>query len=138
MTTTKNEEWTQTVKKNTLNLAFWTCSWLVTLAVVAFGPKFIWDFNVHISSIAILINTIVGIGMIGANIKHINSLDELQKKITLEAMGISLGVAIVGGLSYSMLDVSNVIPWDAEISGLVFLIGITHMIALFIGKMRYQ
>lgn len=138
MTTTNDSEWGDKVKRNTLNLGIWTGAWLITMAVASFGPKFIWDGNATISLIAILINTGVGIGMIGANMRHVNGLDDLQKKITLEAMAISLGVAVVGGLSYSVLDITNVIRTNAEISHLVFLIGITHMIALFVGKLRYK
>ncbi len=78
-----------------------------------------------------------GAGMIWANIKHISVLDELQKKIQLDAMGIALGVGIVGGLSYSVMDIANVISSDAEIGFLVMLISVSYMIALLVGKKRY-
>jgi len=76
--------------------------------------------------------------MIWANIKHLLVLDELQKKIQLDAMGIALGVGIVGGLSYSVLDIANVIASDAEISFLIMLISISYIVALLVGKKRYS
>ena len=76
--------------------------------------------------------------MILANKRHINSLDELQRKIQLEAMGISLGTAVVFGLSYSLLDTTNVITYNADISHLVILIGITYLASILIGNMRYR
>ncbi|MCJ7758381.1 MAG: hypothetical protein MUP24_09565, partial [Gillisia sp.] len=76
--------------------------------------------------------------MILANRKFINSLDELQKKIQMDAMGIALGVGVVGGLGYSLLDQTNVITQDAQISFLVILISLTYMIGVFIGKKRYK
>ena len=51
--------------------------------------------------IFILINLGVGIMMIRANIQYVKSLDELQRLIALQAMGIALGVAVVGGITYS-------------------------------------
>lgn len=134
----KNDSWALNTKRNSKVLAYWTAAWLLTLAVVAFGPKFIWDFNPTISVLVIVVNALVGAGMILANKRHINGLDEMQRKLSLEAMAIALGVAVVGGLSYSMLDITNVIPFDAEISHLVMLIGITYLAGIVIGNLRYK
>lgn len=133
----KKEERRDQVKKVTKNLAIWTLLWVMTLALATFGPKFIWTENTVVSTLAILVNTAFGAGMIWANIKHLSILDELQKKIHVEAMGIALGVGIVGGLSYSALDIANVISSDAEIGFLVMIISVSYMIALAIGKKRY-
>ncbi|TRO67566.1 hypothetical protein FGM01_04275 [Christiangramia sabulilitoris] len=124
--------------KSTLNLAYWTFGWVLTTALVAFGPKFIWDGNTALTITGILINLAIGIGVIYANKKHLNSLDELQRKVQLEAMAIALGVAVVFGLSYSMLDTTNLISYDAEISHLVILIGLTYLAATIIGNARYK
>ena len=133
----KNENVSKQIKKATKNLALWTILWLVSLALATFGPKFIWEENTTWSIITITINTAIGVGLICAHIKHLTALDELQKKIQLEAMAIALGVGIVGGLSYSVMDIANVISGDAEIAFLVMLISISYMIALTVGKKRY-
>lgn len=125
------------IKKATSTLALWTGLWVVSLAIATFGPIFIWNENIMWSLIMIITNTAIGGGMIWANVKHINVLDELQKKIQLDAMGIALGVGIVGGLSYSVLDIANVISGDAEIGFLVMLISFSYIIALLIGRNRY-
>ena len=125
------------IKKATSILALWTGLWVVSLAIATFGPIFIWNENIMWSLIMIITNTAIGGGMIWANVKHINVLDELQKKIQLDAMGIALGVGIVGGLSYSVLDIANVISGDAEIGFLVMLISFSYIIALLIGRNRY-
>ena len=133
----KNENVSKQMKKAIINLALWTTFWLLTLALATFGPKFIWEGNTTWSIIAIAINTLIGAGLIRAHIKHLSALDELQKKIQLDAMGIALGVGIVGGLRYSVMDIANVIAGDAEIAFLVMLISISYMIALAVGKKRY-
>jgi hypothetical protein len=134
----KTNEWEATTRKNVKHLAYWTFGWVFTMAIAAFGPKFIWNFNSIISGLFILINTIVGIGMILMNIKYINGLDEMQRKVNVDAMAIALGVGVVGGLSYSMLDIANVIAFDAEIGFLVFLISLTYIIGVVIGSIRYK
>ncbi|WP_340104215.1 hypothetical protein [Rhodohalobacter sp. 8-1] len=119
-------------------LAEWTFLWVLTVAVPAFGPEIIWGKNDLINLMAILISVGVGIGMIIANIRHIKRQDEMMQKVQLEAMGISLGVAVVGGIAYSMLDATTMIPMDAEISFLVMLIGISYLVALFTNLRRYK
>jgi peptidoglycan/LPS O-acetylase OafA/YrhL len=124
-------------KQNTVKLALWTWSWVATLAMATFGPKFIWDDHVFLTVFAILVNLGNGILMILANKNLFNSLDELQRKIQLEALGITLGLAVIAGLSFSLLDQPNLIPFDAEIGFLVGFIGITYMVALLINRKRY-
>ena len=125
-------------KKNTLNLAFWTGAWLLATALSAFGPKFIWDYQIAISIISIFITTLVGFGVILANKKLLTGLDEMQRKIQMDAMAIALGVAIIGGLSYSMLDITNVISTDAEISNLVIITSLTYLISVIVGNLKYR
>ena len=135
---TKSNEWEATTRKNVRHVAYWTGAWVLTVAIATFGPKFLWDYNSSISIAAILVSTIIGVGMILMNRKYNNGLDELHRKVTMEAMAIAFGVGVVGGLSYSMLDVANVIPFDAEIGHLVLLIGITYFIAFIVGSIRYK
>lgn len=130
--------WNTQLKKNTKKLALWSALWTGSMAIATFGPKFIWDENVWLTALAVFINALFGVIMILANIKHINALDDLQKKIQLDAMGIALGVGIVGGLSYTLLDITNLIPVDAEIGFLVMFISITYLVALLIGQIRYK
>ena len=134
----KNENWSSMTKKNTVNLAYWTGAWLLTTSICAFGPNIVWDSNTMVSFIAIIFNTLVGVGVILANKKYLNGLDEMQRKIHMDAMAVALGVAIIGGLSYSMLDISNVISYDAEISHLVILTSITYLISVVVGNLRYK
>ena len=135
---TKSTVWEATTRKNVRHLAYWTVGWVLTLAIATFGPIFLWDYNTSISLVVILINTIIGVGMILMNRKYIDGLDEMQRKVNMDAMAIALGVGVVGGVSYSTLDVVNVIPFDAEIGFLVMLISVTYIIAVVVGSLRYK
>ena len=76
--------------------------------------------------------------MIVANKNHLKGLDEMHQRIHLEAMALALGVALVAGLAYATADVTDLIPVDAEISFLVFLISAAYGIGIYAGRRRYQ
>ncbi len=124
-------------RKRTIQLAIWTWTWVGTLAIATFGPKFLWDGNKTLSGIAIGVNLLNGILMILANRKLFNHYDELERKIHLESLGFTLGISVVAGLSYSLLHQTNLINSNAEIGLLVGFIGVTYMIALLVNRKRY-
>lgn len=130
--------WHSNVRRQTVRLAYWTLAWLVTMAVATFGPQLIWTESSALTPIAILVNLLIGFGMIRANKEHLKSLDELQQRIQLEAMGIALGVGLVVGMAYSNLDISNVINTDAEISYLVIVVALTYLASVFFGTRKYR
>ncbi len=123
-------------KKQTKQLAWWTWSWVATLAIATFGPKFIWDGHLFLTVFAIIVNFVNGIMMIIANRNLFEHYDELERKIHLESMAITLGATVIAGLSYSLLDQMDLIS-HAEIGMLVGFIGITYMISLLINRRRY-
>ncbi len=135
---TKTTDWHLQKKKNLKHLAIWTLGWVLSMALVTFGPIAVWGDMKALTIIAFMINLGFGIGMIVANRNHINGLDELDRKITFDAMAIALGVGVIGGLSFSTLDTNNLIGIDAEISYLVMLISVTYLIAMLVGKYRYK
>ncbi|SKB39001.1 hypothetical protein SAMN05660776_0904 [Salegentibacter holothuriorum] len=125
-------------KKNLYNLAIWTWSWVATLAIATFGSKYIWDDHRVLTALAVSVNFVHGILMIIANRKMFNNFDELERKIHLESLALTLGLAVVVGLSYSLLEVTNLIANDAEISNLVIFIGLTYLILVTINTRRYR
>ncbi|MDA9183182.1 hypothetical protein N9O26_00440 [Flavobacteriaceae bacterium] len=124
-------------KKRTIRLAIWTWTWVATLAVAKFGPKFIWENSTLWTTLAICINLINGVLMILANRSLFNHYDELERKIHLESMGLTLGATVIVGLSYSLLDITNLITSDAEISYLIMFMSVTYFITLLINRKRY-
>jgi len=133
-----SSNWAARSKKNTMRLGYWTGTWLVTMAAATFGPLLVWQSNQLLTILAILLNLGAGFGMIVANKLHLQGLDEMHQKIQLEAMALSLGVGLVVGLGYSMMDVTNLITFDAEISHLVILVGLTYGAAVFVGLRKYR
>lgn len=127
----------KTRKRNLRQLAAWTWSWVATMAIATFGPLYIWDDHTLLTVLAVAVNFVNGILMIIANRKLFNNFDELERKIHLESLALTLGLAVVVGLSYSLLDTTNLIAYDAEISNLVLFIGVTYLIFITINTRRY-
>ena len=129
-THTNSGGWAEEQRRNTRALGAWTAAWVATVALATFGHKFVWDGNKTISLVVIVLQVAIGAGMILSNKRLLLGLDELQQRLQLEAMGITLGVALVAGIAYSALDATNLIPFDAEIGLLVGLMGITYRVAI--------
>jgi len=125
-------------KKRMIQLGVWTWSWVATLAIATFGPKFIWDDQETLTTLAIITNLVNGVLMILANRKLFNHYDELERKIHLESFALTLGLTVIVGLTYSLLDQVNLIPFDAEIGILIGFVGLTYMITLLINRKRYS
>ncbi|MCF6144675.1 hypothetical protein PMAG_a1531 [Pseudoalteromonas mariniglutinosa NCIMB 1770] len=68
--------------------------------------------------------------MIMANKRHLSGLDELQQRLHLNAMAITLGGSLVFGLAYSVLQTSGVISLRQGISHLVMFMGITYFVCV--------
>ncbi|MGE6569280.1 hypothetical protein ACQKE9_12100 [Shewanella vesiculosa] len=130
-------DWKNANKQNTARLAKWTFAWVITMAIANFGPIYLWQQQA-ITALAIGINFIIGIGMIMANRRQLLGLDELQQKIQLHAMGLSLGVGLIVGLSYSNLDTTNLISGHAEISHLVIIMSLSYLFGIILGHRKYQ
>ncbi len=119
-------------------LALWTFAWTASAAVVIYGDEFLWEGQSNLTLVAVLANLALGVGMILSLRNFLKILDELERKIQLESMGITLGLTLVVGKAYSMLDITNLIPWDAEIGFLIMFMGITYLSAILINTFRYR
>ena len=123
---------------HTKSLALWTGLWLVTTAIASFGPTLAWNGNVLLTGIAIAISVAAGWLMVKASIKHVLAQDEMQQRIALEAMGLTLGMTLIAGIGYSLLDTSNLIHNDAEITVLVIFMGLAYLANLLLAQRRYS
>ncbi len=129
---------TAQTNKNTSRLFIWSVVWVLVTAGVAFGPKNIWNFNTWLTIIAVLIHIGIGLGMIRVFKQFLLGLDELQRKIHLDAMALSLGIGLVFGCSYEMLEDIKLIPFQPEIPHLIIVMYLTYAIGAILGNRRYQ
>ena len=124
-------------KKHTKILMVWTFAWLASLAFLSSGVNYLWD-SLLITKIGLLINLAIGVGMIIANKNLFNHYDELQKKIQLEAMALTLGLAVVVGIVYEISFDFGVINSEPEGEYIVVFISICYIVSTLLNSLRYR
>ncbi|MBT7876825.1 MAG: hypothetical protein HN738_01950 [Gammaproteobacteria bacterium] len=137
MNTELNKPATSLVNK-TLNLALWTGAWLLATALAVFGPQLAWDFQTSLTLAAVTLQLAAGGGMALACVQHLRGLDELQRKIQLDATGATLIAGMVMAGSYQILEEIRLITFQPEISHLMVAMAFTYMCMVFRGYRRYQ
>ncbi|QBY04339.1 hypothetical protein E2K93_08010 [Thalassotalea sp. HSM 43] len=134
----EHQQWQTEQKQKVKTLGLCTFFWLVATALLAFGPKFLWDFNTLLTVIAVIVNLLTGTAMIMANRAHLRSLDEMQQKIQSEAMALSLGVGLVVGCCYQLLHNVRLISFQPELAHMVIVMCLTYMIGMIKGGVKYR
>jgi hypothetical protein len=88
--------------------------------------------------LAVGLDVAVGVGMILANKKQLMELDEFQRQVQLNSMGITLGVALVAGVPFSVMEAYHVIPFHANIAYLLIPMSLTFAVSNLYGPRRYR
>ncbi len=119
-------------------VVYWGLAWVLATAGAAFGPELLWGYGTLMTSVAVATQLALGFGMIWAFKGVLLAMDDLQRLIQLEAISLALGVGIVVGISYELLEDVKLITFEPEISHLIMLMSLTYMFGLFLGNRRYQ
>ena len=137
-TTSQSNSLDHRTRVNNKQLFIWTSMWLLTTALMAFGPKLMWDFDKTFTLIAAILNLLAGVKMLLVNKAFLNGLDELQRKIHFNAMAISLGVTMISGTLYGLLQPSGLIDFSPNPSNLLFVMGISYLVAIAVNNKVYS
>lgn len=124
-------------KRNTIQLLIWGVSWVLSVAFLTFGPKFIWDYSIIPSIFALILNLGMGFKLILVNKTQLHGLDEMQQRIQLNAMAISLGVGLVAGCAYQIMENIKLISFEPTISDLILVMCFTYVLAFLLGNRKY-
>ncbi|MGE3960748.1 MAG: hypothetical protein AB7F65_03610 [Dehalococcoidia bacterium] len=121
-----------------MRLAVWTLAWVATLALARFGPERLWDSQEALSWAAISLNLGLGAGWILAHARYLRGLDELQRKILLDAMALTLGTGMVLGFASAAADHIDLVALDADVGFLAVLMAVTYIVTVIGGHLRYR
>lgn len=125
-------------RANTIRVVCWNGAWAATSLVMALGPRFLWNKALGFTLLAIGVDVAVGVGMILATKKYVTELDDLQQKVYLNALGITVGVALISVVPYAVLDAYHVVHFKAAVAYLVILMGLTFLVSVLYGTWRYR
>lgn len=134
----KPSAWQSKNHSNTKRLALWTLVWLLSTALLAFGPKLLWDYNSTLTIAALILNLAIGFGLVLANKRLLHDMDELERRIFLDASAVTLGVGLIFAAAYDLLEGIQLLPFEPRISHLMVVMALTFLAATFSGKRRYS
>ena len=126
------------IRTSTIRLFRWNFIWAAATLLMAFGPKLFWDRASALTLLAVGLDFAIGVCMIVANKKYLEDLDELQRKVYLNALGITVGVALISIVPYAVLDAYHVVHFKAAVGYLVILMSLTFLVSLVYGNWRYR
>ena len=125
-------------RMNSIRVVWWNGVWAAATLLMAFGPKFIWHKTLVLTLLAVSLDVTLGVGMVLATKRYVMGLDELQQKVYLNALGIAMGVGVIVGAPFSVMDAYHIIPFHANVGSMVILMGLTFFVSFLYGVLRYQ
>jgi hypothetical protein len=125
---------TQDVKNaNIVNL--WVMIWAGSLLVAVLSQE-IFSFNNLISTLIMAtLNIICGLMMIRAYQHMLRTLDEMEREIQLDALALSVGVAMLTFSASGILQIADILP-QLEASWLLTIMAFSYPIGLVLGRSR--
>jgi hypothetical protein len=135
---TSENSYRSRIRYNTRRLVQWNAAWVAATALMAFGPKFLWHKSLAFSLLAVGLDLAMGVGMILSTKTYIEELDELQRKVYLNALATTVGVSLIAGIPWSVMDTYHIIPLKANIAYLVILMGLTFFVSIVYSTWRYR
>lgn len=123
--------------KNANIVNLWAVAWAASLAVISLISKYEWFSATLPITMLFVLNSGIGVGMILAYKRFLKELDEMERKIQLDALALSIGVTLVAFGGVSILEKAGMVP-ELEASHLIVLIALTYMAGIIVGRIRYQ
>ena len=120
-----------------IRLSLWTLAFAVVFVVADKAELYNWFTSEWMTISAIVITTGFGIAVLIAYMRYLKEIDELQRRIIVDALALGLGVGILGGCVYSLLVTTGYIV-EEEVSDLILLMCIAHAGAILFGQVRYR
>ncbi len=127
--------WTRAI----LRLMGGTLVWLATLALAQFGPDHLWGVELTaLSWAAIALNILAGVVWIVSFAFFLRTVDELERKILLDAFTVTLGAGFVGAMAYAAASTAGLVPENFSIALFAVFLAVVYLLAFAAGKIRYR
>lgn len=133
----QSEKLNARLNRGTKQIFIWTLAWVLSNALVIFGSKNLWNYNTEITLLALALNLGLGIKMLLVFKDHLADMDEMQRKIHFNAIAVSLGVSMILGSIMGMVEPTGLLEAAPSASSLLFVMGISYIVAVFVNFKRY-
>jgi len=123
--------------KNAIIANLWIFAWALSLGVISYLSDFQWYEAIWASTIGLVVHVGLGIGMVLAYKRFLSEADELEKKIQLDALALSVGVTIVAFSSYSVLEKIAGLPALTP-AYLIVVLALSYSVGLVAGRRNFR
>ena len=127
---------TRSIKEN-LKLVGWVFTWMASLIISDKAELFGWWSEEWITITSIIFNAALGLWMIHCYRRLLASMDDLQRKIQLDALSMALGISLVGTVTYSLLVTWGYIV-DEEVTDIMLLMCVSYSVSVIYGSLKYR
>jgi hypothetical protein len=121
---------------NSMKVNIWAILWTLSLGVFTYLTGLEW-FNTATAITCFIVNLAVGIKLVLSYKHFLHHLDEMERKIQLDALALSVGVTIISFASLSILDRGDLIG-EAKTFHLIMILSISYMVGIVIGRVKYR
>lgn len=135
--TTPHSAYDRRAIRDSLAFVGWTFAWMASLTISDKAALYGWWSAEWITWLSIAINFALGVWLVIRFMRMLRGMDDLQRKIQLDALAVSFGVSLVFSISYSLLVTWGYIT-DEEVSDVFMVMCITYALAALVGTLRYR
>jgi len=124
-------------RQNQLRIMPWTFGWMLSFLAMTFAIKKEWiTSDAAVVAISIVIMGL-GVGTMLAYRRFLREADELVRKIELDALAATVGLGMVVGLSYWLLEFAEIVS-EPGLPMIITLMLVSYSIAVILGHRRYS
>lgn len=111
--------------------------WAITLLITSASIEYTWHSSMLFISTIFTVHTVIGVLMVFSFRKFLKELDDLERKIQLDALALSVGITIISFSSSSILSVAGIIE-KLDQSALIVVMAATYMVGIVVGRIKYR
>jgi hypothetical protein len=123
--------------RENLKMVGWIFAWMTTLTISDKAELYGWWSEEWITIASIVVNAAFGLWMIHVYRRMLRGMDDLQRKIQLDALSMALGISLVGTITYSLLVTWGYIV-DEEVTDIFMLMCVSFSVSVVYGAVKYR
>ena len=136
-TSADNRTYDQRARRDSLAIVGWIFTWMLSLVISDKAALYGWWSAEWITWLSIAVNFALGVWVAVRFVRMLRGMDDLQRKIQLDALSMALGISLVGCAAYSLLVTWGYIV-DEEVTDIFMLMCVSYSASVLIGVWRYR
>ncbi len=121
--------------KNANRVNMWAIGWVISLAISTyFAERLVGEVSIALLAF-FAIHLFCGVALLRSYRRFLIELDEMERKVQLEAMASAVGLTLLVFSAGGILARAEIVP-DLDPAILIVVMSLTYMAGLIIGRIR--